>query len=50
MDNRNNFCSERVAMQPPREVVGSPCLEAFHNCEDVALRGTVGNGHGGLGW
>jgi len=34
--------------QLPREVVGSPSLEAFQNHGDVALR-DVGSGHGGSG-
>ena len=33
--------------QLPMEVVGSPSLEVFQNCGDVALR-DVGSGHGGL--
>lgn len=33
----------------PSEVVGSPSLEMFKSCGDVALRGTT-NGHGGAGW
>jgi len=32
----------------PREVVGSPSLEVFQNCGDVALKDTV-SGHGGVG-
>ena len=35
--------------QLPSEVVGSPSLEMFQNCGDVALR-DVGSGHGGVGW
>jgi len=29
--------------------VGSPSMEVFQNCGDVALR-DVGSGHGGVGW
>ena len=37
-------------MAVPREVVGSPSLEAFQNPNrDVALRDVV-SGHGGVGW
>ena len=31
--------------QLPREVVGSPSMEVFQNCRDVATR-DVGSGHG----
>jgi len=34
--------------QLPREVVGSPSLEVFKSCEDVALKNVV-SGHGGMG-
>ena len=34
--------------QLPREVVGSPSMEAFQNGGDAALR-DVGSGHGGVG-
>jgi len=34
--------------QLPREVVGSPSLEAFKERGDVALR-NVASGHGGVG-
>jgi len=33
----------------PREVVASPSLGVFQNRGDVALRDTVGSGHGGVG-
>ena len=49
---RRCFFSYSVVMQChrlPREVVGSPSLEVFHNHGDVALR-DVGSGHGGVGW
>ena len=35
--------------QTAQGVVGSPTLEVFHNCGDVALRDVV-SGHGGMGW
>ena len=35
--------------QLPREVVGSPPLEVFQNCGDVALRDMVGVGWVGVG-
>ena len=34
--------------QLPRVVVGSPSLEVFKKCEDLALRAVV-SGHGGDG-
>ena len=34
--------------QLPREVVGSPSLEVFTSCGDVALKEMV-SGHGGVG-
>ena len=52
MDIRENFFSARVVMhwhRLPWEVVGSPSLEVFRNCGDVALRDAVcGHGEGGL--
>ena len=51
MDIRKHFFSESgdAMAQLPREVVGSPSLEVFKECGDVALR-DVGSGHGGVGW
>ena len=41
--------SSAAVAQLPREVVGSPTLEVFHNSGEVALKDVVG-GHGGAGW
>ena len=48
---RNNVFSIRVVMQQHSCTggVGSPTLEVFQSCGDVALR-DVASGHGGLGW
>jgi len=49
LDIRRNFFSRRVVMQwlrLPREVEGSPSLEAFKNRVYMALR-DIGSGHGG---
>ena len=49
MGIRKNFISARVVMhwhRLPRVVMGSPSLEVFQNCRDVALRDVV-SGHGG---
>ena len=40
--------SGAAVAQLPREVVGSPSMEGFQNCGDVALRDVV-SGHGGGG-
>jgi len=39
-------CSSSIWNRLPRKVVGSPSLEVFKNCGDVALRYVV-SGHGG---
>ena len=41
--------SGAAVAQLPMEVVGSPSLEVFRNCGNVA-QGDVVSGHGGVGW